>query len=623
MRANLGPYRLLGVLGRGGMGIVFRGVHERLDRQVAIKALAPELTRDPQFRERFFSEARTQAQLHHPNIVAIYDLLEDGGEYFIAMEMFEGRGLDQVLEQRQGQAMAEPEACALFSQVLAALDCAHSHGVIHRDVKPSNVLVGPRGEVKLMDFGIALLVGDKRLTQSSQTIGTPVYMSPEQILRPRSMDHRTDIYSAAVVLFEMLAGRPPFDAETEYEVKKQHIELPPAEVAGALSGVSRPVVEAIVKALAKEPEERFSSAAAFRRALGAAGTAAGPVAPLAAAPAVAHREASWEATPEPSAAGSGGPGPGPKRQELRRGARGRLGGERRPAVARLAVAAGSGLALLAAVVGLVTWLGSSQGGSSADREAPATVAQQPSAPVARLATPIVAEAPSSQPSRVPQIPPEAVGNRGGDGGPRAAEERRPEGEGKPGPSDAGDLGRSRAAAARAEAEIHRRTVEGMRSRLRAGIEEVRAHLTAHELDQAAGTARALLSSAAKYRGELVEEIATLNLLQDQVTEAIVASRTQEKRAAVERKAWEERVQEIQTLLDERSYPEAKKLAERLLASQEVPGDLAAQARQLSELAEQELKKIWADTKVGDSTNEIINNRKRKKDRDPARPPQEG
>lgn len=291
MREHVGPYRILDVIGRGGMGVVYRGVHEALDRQVAVKALAPELTRDPQFRERFFAEARTQAHLQHPNIITIYDLLEDQSEFFIVMELVEGRGLDRMLEEGR---LTAGEARALFAQILAALDSAHSKGVIHRDVKSSNVLVTDDGRVKLMDFGIALLVGDKRLTQSSQTIGTPIYMSPEQILRPRAVDHRTDIYSAGVLLYEMLTGVPPFDAETEYEVKKQHIETPFADVAAADSTVPPPFADALARALAKDPEERFGSAGEFLRALpgehpGAAGGTGAAAVPAPPPPAQATR----------------------------------------------------------------------------------------------------------------------------------------------------------------------------------------------------------------------------------------------------------------------------------------------------------------------------------------------
>ena len=274
MKSTLGQYTVESELGRGGMGIVYRGLHESLGRAVAIKALAPDLTRQPEFRDRFFSEAKTQARLQHPNIVAVYDLLEDEGEYFIVMELVTGTPLDDRLQEAAGRGMAIGEAVAIGAQMLSALDYAHSEGVIHRDIKPSNVLVAPGGRVKLMDFGIALLIGDKRLTASQSTIGTPSYMSPEQILRPRDVDHRTDIYSAGVVLYEMLAGRPPFDDDTEYGIKKLHVEVPPPDLHGLRPDAPPALIDAIAVALAKSPDERFASAGLFQRAVSEAVPAA-------------------------------------------------------------------------------------------------------------------------------------------------------------------------------------------------------------------------------------------------------------------------------------------------------------------------------------------------------------
>ncbi|HSG40395.1 MAG TPA: serine/threonine-protein kinase, partial [Thermoanaerobaculia bacterium] len=194
-------------------------------------------------------------------------LLEEGGEFFIVMELVAGEGLDDRLKAATGRGMDLHEAVALFSQVLAALDYAHSEGVIHRDIKPSNVMITGGGRVKLTDFGIALLIGDKRLTASQSSIGTPTYMSPEQILRPRSVDHRTDLYSAAVVFYEMLAGRPPFDDETEYGIKKLHVEAPLPDIALLRPGLPPGVVQALSTALSKSPDDRFASGGMFLRAL--------------------------------------------------------------------------------------------------------------------------------------------------------------------------------------------------------------------------------------------------------------------------------------------------------------------------------------------------------------------
>jgi TonB family protein len=267
MKELVGPYRIQSLLGHGGMGIVFLGVHDHLGREVAIKALAPELTQHPQFRERFFAEARVQAKLQHTNIVTIYDLIEDQGTFFIVMEHVPGPTLEALLKDGATKNWEIDHSLALFRQILAGLDYAHSKGVIHRDVKSSNVLIADGDQVKLTDFGIALLVGDKRLTASQSVIGTPTYMSPEQILRPREVDHRSDVYSAAIVLYEMLAGQPPFEAETEYEIKKLQIEAPVPEIRAVNPRIPAAIAEAITTALRKDPEERFQSAGAFLRAL--------------------------------------------------------------------------------------------------------------------------------------------------------------------------------------------------------------------------------------------------------------------------------------------------------------------------------------------------------------------
>jgi eukaryotic-like serine/threonine-protein kinase len=267
MRTRVGQYRIEAPIGRGGMGVVYRGVHDHLGRPVAVKVLAPELTQQPEFKERFFAEAKTQARLQHPNIVGVHDLIEDGGEFFIVMELVEGQGLDEQLKASVGQGLDFQEAFTIFSQMLAALDHAHSDGVIHRDIKPSNVLITESRRVKLTDFGIALLIGDKRLTASQSAIGTPTYMSPEQIVRPRSIDNRADLYSAAVVFFEMLAGQPPFDDETEYGIKKLHVEAPPPDLSILRPGLPTGVVQAVAVALAKDPDDRFASAGLFLKAL--------------------------------------------------------------------------------------------------------------------------------------------------------------------------------------------------------------------------------------------------------------------------------------------------------------------------------------------------------------------
>lgn len=379
MRARVGQYRIEAPIGRGGMGVVYRGVHDHLGRPVAVKALAPELTQQPEFKERFFAEAKTQARLQHPNIVGVYDLIEDGGEFFIVMELVEGQGLEERLKASAGQGLDLQEAFAIFAQMLTALDHAHSEGVIHRDIKPSNVLITEGGRAKLTDFGIALLIGDKRLTASQSAIGTPTYMSPEQIVRPRSVDHRADLYSAAVVFFEMLAGQPPFDDETEYGIKKLHVEAPPPDLSILNPDLPAGVAQAVGTALAKDPDDRFASAGLFLKAL--------------------QESMGFMPTSAPSYAL-----PATSTQSRRT--------DSRPAATnqRVAVGVAAGLVLL---LGLGTFVLSSRGSREAAAADPSPVAQTPTPePVPSVqATPEpvlqVANAPSSVPAQaaLPEPPP--------------------------------------------------------------------------------------------------------------------------------------------------------------------------------------------------------------------------
>ena len=621
MRDHVGPYRLVEVLGRGGMGVVYRAVHERLDRQVAIKALAAELTREPHFRDRFFSEARTHAQLQHPNIITIYDLLEEDGDYFIVMEFFPGRGLDQVLDERGPRGLGERASLEIFRQVLAALGSAHRAGVVHRDVKPSNVLLDADEQVKLMDFGIALLVGDKRLTQSSQTIGTPVYMSPEQILRPRELDHRTDIYSAGVLLYEMLGGRPPFDADTEYEIKKQHIEIDPRRPAEALEGVSRPVVEAIVRALAKDPAERFASTGEFLAALGlpteggarftaprpAAATGAAPVAGT--AQALAAAPAATPAAPASATAAPAAPPPVravPAADAARSPAAARPGGGNRGLIAAVAAAA-------VVLLGVIVWALVGLGGGSRD-------AASDESPDPAAASPIASETRSPDSTRLtaagtgpgPVAP--SAGRLDGDRQPDAPDPKpapvAQQAAATPRPTEAARP----VASPGADVEIRRRLVAETRRRIEAGIRQAEADVAAGDHRAAQERVTALLDQAAPYRGELVDEVVALRLLDQRVTDAIVAERTRASEANLRRQAIEARLDEIRRLIEERSYPEAKKLAQSLLGEDGLPAEVAQQARELIERADAELKKVWAGATISEPEHEIEKKERRNRNR---------
>lgn len=269
MAEQISSYRLEGELARGGMGIVYRGVHTVFDEVVAIKAIFPELTLNTELRERFVNEAKIQRRLQHPNVVQIREFLIEQGKFYILMEFIEGETLAQRLK-RLRTPMPLNDALEVFRQALAGLGFAHSHGVIHRDIKPSNILLTRDGVAKLTDFGIARAVGAGQLTRTGTVLGTPAYMSPEQI-QGLKMDSRTDIYSMGVTLYEMFAGRVPFerpqDSDSDFAVLAAHINEQPPTPCRFASSIPAFVESAILKALAKQPVDRFSTCEEFQAAL--------------------------------------------------------------------------------------------------------------------------------------------------------------------------------------------------------------------------------------------------------------------------------------------------------------------------------------------------------------------
>jgi len=257
-------YRILEVVGRGGMGVVYKALDVNLDRAVALKVLGAEFRDDPDFVERFRNEARVQAALNHPNVCTLFDFLLWNGSPVAVMEFIAGETL-QSLIRRRGPVPAHL-ALPIFVQALQGVAAGHRRGIIHRDLKPANLMITEEGIVKVTDFGIAKMQNAAVHTQSSTRVGSASYMSPEQILG-RAVDVRTDIYAMGCTLYELLCGRPPFQAKALFEIESAHVRDVPLPPTAYYPHIPPGAVDAVLRALAKDPAQRFASAEEFMQAL--------------------------------------------------------------------------------------------------------------------------------------------------------------------------------------------------------------------------------------------------------------------------------------------------------------------------------------------------------------------
>jgi eukaryotic-like serine/threonine-protein kinase len=255
---KLGAYRIERELGSGGMADVFYAVHEGLRRPAAIKVLRASLATDEVHLQRFMQEARAAASLIHPNIVQVYDVGQDGDHRYIAQEYVPGSNLRQYLD-AQGQ-MPVRETISVLMQILAALSKSAAVGIVHRDIKPENIMLTQDGDVKVADYGLArvLLGDDPQLTRAGTTLGTPMYMSPEQI-QEGIVDIRSDLYSLGVTLFHMLAGQPPFRGETPLALAMQHVQAEPPSLSELRNDLPASLTALVHRLLSKKPVDRFAN----------------------------------------------------------------------------------------------------------------------------------------------------------------------------------------------------------------------------------------------------------------------------------------------------------------------------------------------------------------------------
>jgi len=267
---RIGKYIVKGELGRGGMGAVYLAEQPGLGREVAIKELILSAVADPTALKRFMQEAQVMARTSHPNLVQVYDLEQSGDANYIVLEFVRGRSLRDRINQG---ALPMPQTFAVMHGVLQALDYAHKHSIVHRDMKPENVLMSEEGDVKVADFGIARLTDDSgagsTATKTGTTVGTPQYMSPEQVASSK-VDGRSDLYSAGIMFYELVVGQPPFtasEADGPFTLMAKHVQAPPKPPSVHRPGLDMGLEEVILKSLSKRPEERYQSGQEFDDAM--------------------------------------------------------------------------------------------------------------------------------------------------------------------------------------------------------------------------------------------------------------------------------------------------------------------------------------------------------------------
>jgi serine/threonine-protein kinase len=381
--STIGDYQVIGILGAGGMGKVYKVRNTISDRVEAMKVLLPDLASAPDLADRFLREIKVQASLEHPNIAALHTAVRIENQLVMLMEFVDGVTLEQKLKDGP---LPVAQAVDYITQVLAALEFAHARGVIHRDIKPANMMLTPGGVVKLMDFGIAKAASDQKLTMTGTTLGSLYYMSPEQIQGATTLDARADLYSMGVSLYELVTGKRPFDGDSQFAIMSAHLQNTPVPPIQLDPKLPQALNDVILMSVMKDPAARFQTAKAFRNALGNVMPAprAAAVAPAVPAPPPQAVHAI-----EPTVA---------VRPKSRRGVWMAIG-----ALAAVAVAVG--------VVELAPWKGT--------KAQSVTQIAQPAAPAAAPAA--APEAASAQPATVPALPPHEAAHAVG----RAASRQAP------------------------------------------------------------------------------------------------------------------------------------------------------------------------------------------------------
>jgi len=528
------------------MGLVYKGRHEKLGRDAVIKTLLPKNSGDAALRARLLREAQAQGSLKHDHVVTVYDVIEDHDELFIAMEYVDGETLEAFLDRQPRSRLKLDDALLLLGQALSALAHVHDEKIVHRDVKPSNFLIAG-GWLKLTDFGIALLTESPRLTASAQRFGTPQYMSPEQ-LEGKSVDQRSDIYSAALVLYRMLAGRPPFEP-MEYFAHIQARLAGPVGLRTAAPEVPAGVCEAVGIALRYDREERFHAVAEFRDALheGAVGFFVSPSQLKNDATTVKVEDAPTERLPV-------APAPEP---------------ESRRVAATVPIIIAS---VFVAAAGAVIF--------TQPRRQPVPVITPVEKPV------------TAKPVAAPVIPPAVVLEPP----PPGRETRRVQPEKVP----PFPVPLTKTVPVE-DAEAKRRNeIASLRDAIRSGLTRAEEELGVLRFDAAIGDLDRAAEMAQRDPVEFRDERDQIAQLRTRVVEKRVATEAAKADAA----QWASRLADVEEDLRAERWPEAERFASGIAKDARAPEAIAARARTLLERAKEGRKNAFKDTQVGRTNNTI-------------------
>jgi serine/threonine-protein kinase len=532
------------------MGVVYLGRHEVLGRLSALKTALPTHANDAHLRRRMLAEAKAQSRLLHPNVVALYEPIDDNGELFIAMEYVEGETLADRLHRSPGSRLTIDHALPLFEQLLDALAFVHSEKIVHRDVKPSNVMVSNTDRVKLSDFGLALLAGEPRLTAFGIP-GTPQYMSPEQ-LQGKDLDHRSDIYSSALVLYRMLSGRAAFQS-TEYLAQLHERMSGPPPLRTLVADLPASVCEAVVIALQVEPGRRFESASSFREELRRAVSGFFPSPP----PSPADEITVPDAVPvEPLSP---------------------VGEHERRTVWKVVTWAAMVASAITAMGMVVPYLGSRWPSATQITRAGTLPPVRPTKPGM---PPPVSEATVGEQKRQPE--------------PR----REPLHESPPKPAPRLEPSQQESDWA-ALAVKRRNEIEALREEIRNGLKRVEDDLR-NENFIAASEELERLDRKAREEPELSPEREAIADLRRRIGEAQVAASIRGQQELL----WGSRLQDIENEIDHGRFPEAIGIAENVKKNPLAPSDVAARADELLRKAKKALADTFRNTDVGTTTNSI-------------------